>query len=68
MTYKKLLEERTNMKLWIAREESIILDLNREISKHLEWIDTYKGHLKQIEEDILRYETEQELREKGVIK
>lgn len=67
MTYKKLLEERTDMKLWIAREESTILDLNREISKHLEWIDTYKGHLKQVQKDILRYETEQELKEKGII-
>lgn len=58
MTYEKMLQERASIKSWVAREENAILDLNREISKHLGWLDIYEKYLKQLEEDILRYETE----------
>lgn len=67
MTYKELKIECFKLKTWITNEEQIILRMNRRISEHLDRIDMYKSELEQIEKDIIRYEVEQDLKEKGVI-
>lgn len=67
MTYEELTTDRSNLRSWIAREKQEIITLNREITRHLEWIDMYENKLKQVEKDIIRCEVEQEL-EKGGIK
>lgn len=61
MNYEKMLQERASIESWVARERQAIIDLSREMAKHLEWIDTYESKLKTLERDILRYEVEQEL-------
>lgn len=67
MTYEEMLQERASIKSWVARERQAIIDLSREMAKHLEWIDVYENKIKALERDILRCEVEQELREKGDI-
>lgn len=67
MTYEEMLQERNSIKSWVEREREAIIDLSKEMNKHLEHIDIYENKIKALERDILRYEVEQELKQKGVI-
>lgn len=65
-TYKELETQRFTFRNWIAEEKQIILQLNREISEHLAYIDIYESKLKEIQAEIIRYEvSKEELKKEG---
>lgn len=67
MTYEEAKTERDSMNNLIYGERSEILKLSKQIANHVNTLDIYTKRLNELDEILMRYEVEQELREKGVI-
>lgn len=67
MTYEEAKTERDSMNNLIYGERLEILKLAKQTANHVNTLDIYTKRLDELVEIIMRYEIEQELKEKGVI-